>query len=186
MSLTATTRMPADDSRKASGPPTLPNPCTTARQPTMGMSSSRKATRAHVRQPDEVAPECPRVPPMAIGVDVGRRYVAVGAEQRADLVGVAPGHTLELAERQAAGVAAHATLGPAERELEEGGLEGHHRRQRLDLLDVEGGVEADAALAGATGRVVVDPPTREDLDGAVVEPHGNRDLERALRRAQHA
>jgi hypothetical protein len=46
-------------------------------------------------------------------------------------------------------------------------------------------MEADPALAGPAGRVVVDPPAGEDLDRSVVEAHRDRDLERAPGGAQH-
>jgi hypothetical protein len=55
-SLTATTRMPAELSRKASGASTLPKPWRTARLPTKGRPSFAEATRAQARHPDEVAP----------------------------------------------------------------------------------------------------------------------------------
>jgi hypothetical protein len=70
MSLTATTRMPADVSRNASGAPTLPKPWTTARLPTIGSSSSRNAARAQVTHPVDVAPVWPREPPIDSGLPV--------------------------------------------------------------------------------------------------------------------
>ena len=70
MSLTAITRIPAELSRKASGPPTLPKPWMTARLPTKGRSSSTKAARAHRSTPVAVAPAWPRVPPMERGLPV--------------------------------------------------------------------------------------------------------------------
>src|SRR5947207_2721178 len=69
-SLTAMTRMPADESRKASGPPTLPKPWITARLPTNGSSRAAKALRAHTRTPVDVAPAWPRVPPIDKGLPV--------------------------------------------------------------------------------------------------------------------
>ncbi len=69
-SLTATTRIPADASRNASGPPTLPNPWMTARLPAKGIWRAPKAARAHMSTPDEVAPAWARVPPTARGLPV--------------------------------------------------------------------------------------------------------------------
>src|SRR3546814_9156645 len=99
------------------------------------------------------------------------RHVDLGAEQRADLVGVAAGQALELTEREPARVAAHPALGSAEGQVEDGGLEGHRRGEGLDLVGVDVGVEADPALARAAGGVVVHAPAGEHLDGAVVHPH---------------
>ncbi len=205
MSLTAMTRMPADDSRNASGPPTLPNPSMTARLPASSMSSISNARRTHTTTPDAVAPECMRVPPIdsglpvtapgmklsgghrqrvhhprhhaAVGVDVGRRDVTVRAEQRRDLVRVAARQPLELAEAQPRRVAPHAALRAAERQVGDGGLERHRRRECLHLVDVEVRVESQAALAGATRRVVLHAPAGEHLDRTVVHPHRHRDLE---------
>jgi hypothetical protein len=47
-------------------------------------------------------------------------------------------------------------------------------------------VEADAALAGAPGGVVVHPPSHEHLDGAVVHAHRHGHLEDALAAAEQA
>ena len=62
--------MPADDSRKASGPPTLPKPWITARRPASGSSSCRKAARTHTTTPADVAPAWARVPPIDSGLPV--------------------------------------------------------------------------------------------------------------------
>jgi hypothetical protein len=121
----------------------------------------------------------------AVGVDVGRRDVPVGTEQGRDLVRVAAGEPLQLADAQPGGVAAHAALGAPEGDVEHRGLQRHGRGQRGDLVGVDVGVEPDAALAGPAGGVVVDPPPQEDLDGAVVHPDRDRHLEDALRATQH-
>ena len=111
---TAITRMPADDSRKPSGPPTFPNPWITTRPPAIGKPKLGErgarheqhagrgragvATRAADRQrlAGDRRPACQLAPASRkrvhqprhhapVGVDVGRRHVAVGAEQRRDL-----------------------------------------------------------------------------------------------------
>jgi hypothetical protein len=122
----------------------------------------------------------------AVGVHVGRGDVAVRAEERADLVGVATGEALELVEGQQRRVAAHPALGAAEGQIEDGRLERHRGGQRLHLVGIDVGVEADAALAGAAGGVVVDPPPGEHLDGAVVHADRHRHLEHALGGAEDA
>jgi hypothetical protein len=70
MSLTATTRMPADASRKLSGPPTLPKPWMATRAPAIGRPRRWNAERAATTRPLEVAPEWARVPPSDIGLPV--------------------------------------------------------------------------------------------------------------------
>ena len=70
MSLTAITRMPADDRRNASGPPTLPKPWITARAPTIGRPSSANTARTQMSTPFAVAPACPREPPIDSGLPV--------------------------------------------------------------------------------------------------------------------
>ena len=63
-------RIPADESRKASVPPTFPKPCSTARLPTNGTSKAAKAARTQVTTPDAVAPAWAGVPPRARGLPV--------------------------------------------------------------------------------------------------------------------
>ena len=79
---------------------------------------------------------------------------------------------------EAAGVDVDAALGAAERDAGDGGLPGHHRGERADLVDVDLGVEAHAALVGAAGAVVLDPEAVEDVHLPVGEL--DRDLDRDL------
>ena len=51
-------------------PPTLPNPCRTARLPTKGMSRAAKAALVAVTTPDAVAPAWAGVPPRDSGLPV--------------------------------------------------------------------------------------------------------------------
>ena len=73
------------------------------------------------------------------------------------------------------GGAVDAALGAAEGDAGDRGLPGHQRGERADLVDVDLGVEADAALVGAAGAVVLDPVAGEDVDLAVGEL--DRDLD---------
>ena len=57
MSETATTRIPAEASRKARGPPTFPKPWTTARAPASSIPLAAKTARTQRTTPDAVAPE---------------------------------------------------------------------------------------------------------------------------------
>ena len=164
--------------------------------------------------PTDVAPAWPWVPPIAtglpvttpgvelaadhrdrvhdpghdlgVGVDVGRGDVAVRPEDRRDVEGVAAREPLELAPRQrAAGRRLHAALRAAERDVHDRALDRHVRGQRADLVHVDARVEAQAALAGAAARVVLDPPAGVHLDAPVVEANRDRDLEDPLGRDDH-
>ena len=73
------------------------------------------------------------------------------------------------------GGAVDAALGAAERDPGDRGLPGHQRGERAHLVDVDLGVEADAALVGAAGAVVLDAVAGEDVDLAVGEL--DRDLD---------
>ena len=111
---------------------------------------------------------------LGVGVHVGRRDVAVRADDVVDAVGEAAGHPLELGRAHRRRVDLDAALGPAERHVHERGLPRHQRRQRPHLLEVGGRVVADAALVGPAGAVVLDAVAAGDDHVPAVEPH--RDL----------
>ena len=67
------------------------------------------------------------------------------------------------------GRAVDAALGAAEGDAGDGGLPGHQRGERADLVDVDLGVEADAALVRAAGAVVLDAVAGVDVGLAVGE-----------------
>ena len=106
---------------------------------------------------------------LGVGVDVRRRDVAGWAEDLLDLVHERAGDLLELGALELVGGAVDAALGAAERDAGDGGLPGHQRGEGADLVDVDLGMEADAALVGAAGAVVLDPVARVDVDLAVGE-----------------
>ena len=62
--------MPADASRKLSGPPTLPKPWIVTRDPAKGRPRRSNAARTTTTRPLEVAPAWARVPPIDIGLPV--------------------------------------------------------------------------------------------------------------------
>ena len=82
------------------------------------------------------------------------------------------------------GGAVDAALGAAERDAGDGGLPGHQRGQRADLVDVDLGVEADAALVRAPGAVVLDAVAGEDVDLAVGELDRDLHGDLAVRRPE--
>ncbi len=120
----------------------------------------------------------------AVGVDVGRRHVQVGSDDRRDLDGVATRHPFEFGERHLRRVAFDTALGPPEGQAGDRRLERHVGRQRLDLVDVHVGMEADATLGRPARCAVLDPPAREDFEVPVVHAHRDGDFEDALRRAK--
>src|SRR5206468_4100780 len=83
---------------------------------------------------------------LLVGVDVGGRHVALGAEQVGEIGRVAAGQALQLAARHLRGVADDAALAAAEGDVDDLALPGHPGRQRLDLLERHVRVVADAAL----------------------------------------
>ena len=117
-------------------------------------------------------------------VDVGRRDVAVVAEDDGDLGRVAPGQPLVLVHRERLRVDRDAALGAAEGDVDDGALPGHPHRQRLDLVERHARVEPDAALGGPARDRVLHAVAREDLDLLVVQLDRDRDDQLPLRRAQ--
>ena len=82
-------------------------------------------------------------------------------------------------------VADDAALRAAERDAHQRALPRHPHRERLDLVDGDVGVVADAALRRAARDVVGDAVALEDLRRAVVHADGDRDLDRLLALAEH-
>ena len=121
---------------------------------------------------------------LLVGADVRRRDVLLRADDRQDLRDVAAGHPLQLVAGQRLGVDRDAALRPAVRHADQRALPGHPHRQRADLVEVGGRVEADAALGRAAGQVVLDPVAAQHLDVPVVVPQRDRDRDLAPRRAQ--
>ena len=114
---------------------------------------------------------------LGVGIDVGCGDVTVGPDHRSDGEGVAPRESLELAARESGRVHAHAALRATVRNVHDGALDRHVRRERGDLVGVDALVEPDAALARAARSVVLDSPAGVHLDVARVHAHGHRDLE---------
>src|SRR5207245_7315727 len=88
---------------------------------------------------------------------------------------VAAGDLLELVRRVLLSVDAHATLGPAERDVHDGALVGHERGEGLDLVLIHGRSEADTALHGQAVVTVLGTPAGNDLVAALAP---DRELER--------
>ena len=103
----------------------------------------------------------------ALVLTSGAGNVAGRAEDLLDLVHERPRDRLDLGALELVGGAVDAALGAAEGDAGHRGLPGHQRSEGAHLVDVDLGVEADAALVGAAGAVVLDPVARVDVDLAV-------------------
>jgi hypothetical protein len=86
-----------------------------------------------------------------VGVDVGRRDVGLGADEVGPCADEAPAESLELQLGQRLGVDGDAALAAAEGDAHHRALERHPEGQRLDLVDRDVGVVADAALGRGRG-----------------------------------
>jgi len=115
-----------------------------------------------------------------VGADVGRRNVFLRPDLVDDLARVATRHALELRARQLLRVDDDAALGAAEGDSHQRALPRHRHGERLDLVERDGGVVADAALRRPARDVVRDAVALEDARRPIVHADGNRDLDRLL------
>ncbi len=118
------------------------------------------------------------------GVDVRRRHVLLRADDPPDLVDVGPAQPLQFTLGHLLGVADDAALAAAEGQVEERTLPGHPGGQRADGVDGLVGMEADSALAGSLGVVVLDAESLKHLQRAVVHADRNRNVKFARRNPQ--
>ena len=95
-----------------------------------------------------------------VRADVRRGDVLLRADLVDDLRGEPARHALELAARHRLRVADHAALRAAERQAHQRALPRHPHRERLDLVERDVGVIANAALRRAARDVVRDADSR--------------------------
>src|SRR5207249_4903873 len=96
----------------------------------------------------------------------------------------ATGQVLELVQGELAGVDRDSALGAAVGDPDRGALPGHEHRERLDQVEVDVRVVADAAFGRAAADVVLDAPAGVDADRAVVVLDREMHRELALDLAQ--
>ena len=112
---------------------------------------------------------------LLVGADVGGGDVVRGADQRADLAGVAAGHPLELGGAVTTRVDADAALGAAVGHVEQGALPRHPHREGAYLVEGDVGRVAKAALGRSAGEVVLHAVADEQLDLAAVAAQRDAD-----------
>ena len=117
---------------------------------------------------------------LLVGVDVGRGHVLLGADRVDDFGDVAARERLELALRHLRRIADDAALAAAERNVRDGALPGHPRRERRHFVERHAGVVADAAFGRAERDVVLHAVAGEDFDLAVVHLDRTGDDDLAL------
>jgi len=118
---------------------------------------------------------------LRVGVDVGGRDVAVGAEHDRDALGEAAREALQLELGKLLRVHRHAALGAPEWDVHERGLPRHDGREAEHFVVVRLGVVPDATLAWSACAVVLDAVAGEHLDTAIVHPHRHFHLDFAER-----
>ena len=119
-----------------------------------------------------------------VGVDVGRGDVLVRPHHVRHRAHVGAGQALELEGRQRLRVDDHAALPAPVRDADDGALDGHPERERLDLLERHARVEADAALRRPPRGAVAAAVRLELARRAVVHAHGQRRHHALARLAQ--
>ena len=120
------------------------------------------------------------------GVDIGRGHILVGTDEVGHSAHVAAAEAFKLAARHALGVADHAALAAAQRDVHHRGLPGHPRGQRPDRVDGFIGMEANAAFRGAAGIIVLHAKALESLIAAIIHQHGDAEMQLAHRHAQES
>ena len=115
-----------------------------------------------------------------VGAHVGRRDVGAWTDGGTDRLDVAAGDQLALASAQAARIDGHPALRSAERQVDECGLPRHQLGEASHVVEVDGGVEPQAALERPAHVRVLDPEARDDPHAAVIADEGELDGELAV------
>src|SRR5205085_9010432 len=118
---------------------------------------------------------------LVVGIDVGRGDVAVWPDDGRDLESVAARETFEFVHGHGLRIADHAALAAAVRDADGRAFPSHPRRERLDLVERDARMKADAAFGWPARDVVLHAIALEDLHVAAVHLHGDRDDQLALR-----
>jgi hypothetical protein len=111
------------------------------------------------------------------GAHVWSRHILSGADVPApnQFPGEAPGDSLERCRVVLSRIDAQAALGSTERNIDQGTLVGHQRRQRLGMILIHVGGKSQPSLDWQTMGRVDGSPSREDFQTSV-NAHGEADL----------
>lgn len=112
--------------------------------------------------------------------NVASRDISLGANVLGELAHESLAEAADLAVALALGVKVGTTLATAHVEAGQGILEDLLKAEELENGQVHGGVEAEAALVRAQGRVELDAVTAVDADLALVILPGDAELEDSL------
>src|SRR5207247_9711257 len=99
---------------------------------------------------------------LRVGVDVGGGNVYLRADHTPDALRVRTGKGLQLRPGKRFRVDRDPTLAAPQRDVDHGGLDAHPGSERLDFVEADVRVIADAALVRAAGGAVLDSIGRED------------------------
>ena len=115
-----------------------------------------------------------------VGADIRRRDVLLRADQRRDLCGILGSQVMQLALTHFARVADDTALAAAVRDIDNGTLESHPRRQRLYFIEIDSRVEAHTALGRTAHGRMLHTEALENAYRAVIHYNGHRYLQCAL------
>ena len=118
------------------------------------------------------------------GAHIRRGHVLARTDVLPDLLDPAAAQAFFLADGERGRVNDHAALAAAQRDIRHGAFPGHPGGQRAHGIDRLSRVEANAALVGAAGVVVLHAEAFKDADRAVIHAHRDAEVEFAQRPAQ--
>src|SRR6185437_13583964 len=122
---------------------------------------------------------------LLVGIDVGRRNVAVRSDEVDDFGGVAPGELFELGVGKDVRIDDDAPLTASERDVDDGALPRHPRSERAYFIERDVGRETNAPFSRTAHDRVLDAIAFEDFDAAVIEQDGYMHRDLAGGRAQN-
>src|SRR5262245_7959021 len=102
------------------------------------------------------------------GVNVGRGDIAMHTEFSGGGTNPCPGKTLFLTFGEFLWIAGHTALAATERNVDDGALPCHPRRERANGVNCFFGMPANAALGRAAGSVVLNAVPVKDVSAAIV------------------
>ena len=113
---------------------------------------------------------------LLVGAEVGRGNVALRTEPFDQFGGIAPRDALQFAVREFGGIANHAALGAAERNIDHSAFPGHPAGQRAHFIERHVRSESNASLARPSHDGMMHAIADEHFQVAVIQHH--RDVDR--------